>query len=432
MGENIQYGASANTRIAIVGLGYVGLPLAIAFSEHFSVVGYDKDSQRVLDLNLRIDRDGEFKPEDFPANGNLKFVDEQKQLINANVFIVSVPTPVDKWNSPQLGHLTDASKTIGHNLKRGDTVIFESTVFPGCTEEHCVPLLEATSGLRFNIDFFCGYSPERINPGDPNRRLKDIVKVTSGSTRQVAQFVDQLYKTVIEVGTHLAPSIRVAEAAKVIENTQRDLNIALMNELAKIFDALSINTQDVLDAASTKWNFLPFQPGLVGGHCVGVDPYYLTSKAQETGYHPEIILAGRRINESMGAFIAEKLMKRLLKSSDMQSPIKVLILGMAFKENCADCRNSKTVQIKKSLEAFGCVVDVFDPLVCKDRCKIEFDIDLINEPKEGQYDSVVLAVIHDEFLALGFEKLRGFGRKNAVFFDVKSAFKGCSEPYLSL
>ena len=278
MGENIQYGASANTRIAIVGLGYVGLPLAIAFSEHFSVVGYDKDSQRVSDLNLRIDRDGEFKPEDFPANGNLKFVDEQKQLINANVFIVSVPTPVDKWNSPQLGHLTDASKTIGHNLKRGDTVIFESTVFPGCTEEHCVPLLEATSGLRFNIDFFCGYSPERINPGDPNRRLKDIVKVTSGSTRQVAQFVDQLYKTVIEVGTHLAPSIRVAEAAKVIENTQRDLNIALMNELAKIFDALSINTQDVLDAASTKWNFLPFQPGLVGGHCVGVDPYYLTSK----------------------------------------------------------------------------------------------------------------------------------------------------------
>ena len=412
--------ASRDTKIAIIGLGYVGLPLAVEFGKQYATVGFDVSEQRIAELNAGTDRTLEVSSEELASTKQLAFSRDVDALKACNVFIVTVPTPIDAANQPDLGPLKRASDTIGGVLSKGDIVIYESTVYPGATEETCVPVLEAVSGLTYNQDFFCGYSPERINPGDKKHRVTNILKVTSGSTPEIADFVDSLYASIIPAGTHKAPSIRVAEAAKVIENPQRDVNIALVNELSLIFNRLGIDTDDVLKAAGTKWNFLPFRPGLVGGHCISVDPYYLTHKAQEIGYHPAVILAGRRINDGMGQHIAEQVVKTMATKNIGAVGAKVLIMGLAFKENCPDLRNTRVVDIIAELEQYGTDVDVHDPWVDAAEAKHEYGIDLCLEPSKSGYDAVVLTVGHDEFKALGTDGIRVFGKPVHVLYDVKS------------
>lgn len=412
----------ADIRIAVIGLGYVGLPLAAEFGRVLPTLGFDIDAQRVEELNRGHDRTREVEPEELAAAAQLEMTADPAALADCNVFIVTVPTPIDAHRRPDLGPLLAASRTVGRALKDGDVVIFESTVYPGATEEDCAPVLAAESGLTVNEGFFLGYSPERVNPGDKAHRIPDIVKVTSGSTPEVARFVDELYARIIRAGTHRAPSIRVAEAAKVIENTQRDVNIALVNELALLFDRLELDTEAVLAAAGTKWNFLPFRPGLVGGHCIGVDPYYLTHKAQAVGHHPEMILAGRRVNDGMGGHIADRLVKAMIRKGFPVVGSRILVMGLAFKENCPDLRNTRVVDIIADLQGYNAQVDVWDPWVDAAEAREEYALDLLEgEPDAGAYDAMVLAVPHREFVALGGEGVRRLGRENAVVFDVKSA-----------
>jgi UDP-N-acetyl-D-galactosamine dehydrogenase len=407
-------------RIAIVGLGYVGLPLAVEFGKQLDTTGFDTSADRVAELNQGHDRTLETSPAEFAAATRLSFTTDVQAVAGCNVFIVTVPTPVDEANRPDLSPLEGASASIGSVLKRGDVVIYESTVYPGTTEEICVPVLERVSGLRFNHDFHCGYSPERINPGDKLRRLPTITKITSGSTPEVADFVDALYRRIITAGTHKAPSIKVAEAAKVIENTQRDVNIALVNELAMIFNAMGIDTQDVLDAAATKWNFLPFKPGLVGGHCIGVDPYYLTHKATVLGYHPELILAARRINSRMGLYVAHQVIRLMAHKRIHVVGARILLLGLTFKENCPDLRNTRVVDIVRELQAAHADIDVYDPWADASEAEQRLGIRTIDMPAPGGYDAIVLAVAHQAFLDLGDEGIRAFGREHCAVFDIKS------------
>jgi UDP-N-acetyl-D-galactosamine dehydrogenase len=406
-------------RIAVIGLGYVGLPLAVEFGGKYRTIGFDNNPARINALKAGHDATLETTGADLKAARKLRFSSRAKDLESCNVFIVTVPTPIDQYKRPDLRPLLKASETVGTVLKKGGVVIYESTVYPGCTEEICVPALERFSSLRFNRDFYCGYSPERINPGDKQHRLSTIKKVTSGSTPRVAGFVDALYASIIKAGTYQASSIKVAEAAKVIENTQRDVNIALINELSLIFQRIGIDTEEVLIAAGTKWNFLPFRPGLVGGHCIGVDPYYLTHKATEIGYHPEMILAGRRINDGMGAYIAQQIIKLMTERRIMVADSKILILGLAFKENCPDLRNSKVVDVLNELRRFDANVDVYDPWVDADAAYHEYGFRPIRTPKPGTYDAVVLAVGHAEFKSMGVRKIRGFAKKAHVLYDVK-------------
>ncbi len=409
-------------RVGVVGLGYVGLPLAVEFGKHFDTVGFDVKADRIADLARGKDATLEVTRAELKSSKRLKFTTALADLKRCNVFIVTVPTPIDEYKRPGLTPLVKASETVGKVIKRGDVVVYESTVYPGCTEEACIPIVERFSGLKFNVDFFAGYSPERINPGDKEHRLPTIKKVTSGSTPEVADFVDSLYRTIITAGTHKASSLRVAEAAKVIENTQRDVNIALINELALIFNRLGIDTQEVLEAAGSKWNFLPFRPGLVGGHCIGVDPYYLTHKAQEIGYHPEMILAGRRINDNMGAYVATEILKLMTSKRIHVKNSRILVLGLTFKENCPDLRNSKAVDVIRELEKFGAKVDVFDPWIDAKEARHEYGIRPVREPKARQYDAVVLAVAHREFKELGVAKIRRFAKRAHVFYDIKQLF----------
>ena len=411
-----------NANIAILGLGYVGLPLAIEFGTRYPTCGFDISTERVTQLNSHTDLTQEVEDEDFRRSKQLTFTNNIDDITQCNTYIVTVPTPIDQSNQPDLGPLMSASRTIAKVVKPGDTVIYESTVFPGATEEVCVPVIEDISGLKFNQDFFAGYSPERINPGDKQHRLPSILKVTAGSTPAAADYVDALYASIITAGTHKTSNIRVAEAAKVIENTQRDLNIALVNELALIFDKLGIDTEEVLQAAGTKWNFLPFRPGLVGGHCIGVDPYYLTHKAQSVGYHPEVILAGRRINDYMGEHIAERVIKLMAKNAINPVHAKVLVLGLAFKENCPDLRNTKVVDLIDALASYHCDVDVYDPWVDEHEAlsaSDDYGINVINKPKADYYDGVILAVAHQQFHALGYDGIKAFAKQHHVIFDVK-------------
>lgn len=408
-----------NARIAVIGLGYVGLPLAVEFGKSRSVVGYDINEARIAALAAGRDSTLEVAQEELGQAVHLRFTSEHQALGDCNTFIVTVPTPIDSHKRPDLTPLIKASEAIGRVLKRGDIVIYESTVYPGATEEDCVPVLERCSGLRFNEDFFAGYSPERINPGDKLHRLPTITKVTSGSIPRAADFVDALYASIITAGTHKAPSIRVAEAAKVIENTQRDLNIALINELAVIFNRMGIDTEAVLQAAGTKWNFLPFRPGLVGGHCIGVDPYYLTHKAEAIGYHPQIILAGRRLNDGMGAYVAGQLVKEMLRRRIHVNGARVLVMGLAFKENCPDLRNTRVVDIVSELQEFGIGVDVYDPWVDAEEAGHEYGIAPVASPEVGVYDGIMLAVAHDAFREIGATGLRSFGREGHVLYDLK-------------
>jgi UDP-N-acetyl-D-galactosamine dehydrogenase len=409
-------------RIGVIGLGYVGLPLAVEFAKAFPVVGFDIKASRIAALRGGHDHTLETTAEELEAASQLTFTSELADLAPCNVYIVTVPTPLDRHKCPDLGPLLAASRTVGSVLKPGDTVIYESTVYPGCTEEDCVPVLEANSGLEFNRDFTVGYSPERINPGDREHRLPDIVKVTSGSTPEAAERIDALYRRIVTAGTFRAESVRVAEAAKVIENTQRDLNIALINELAIIFNRMGIDTQAVLAAAGTKWNFLNFRPGLVGGHCIGVDPYYLTHKAQMMGYHPDVILAGRRINDGMGAYVAGQLVKAMIARRIQVDGARVLVLGLAFKENCPDLRNTRVVDVIAELEGFGCRVDVHDPWVDMAEARTEYGLELVEAPEQGAYDGVVLAVAHGQFRQAGAETFRSFARPSHVFYDLKHVF----------
>jgi UDP-N-acetyl-D-galactosamine dehydrogenase len=406
-------------KLAVVGLGYVGLPLAIEFGKHRSVVGFDINESRIDALKGGHDSTLEVSDDELAGSKYISYSSSLEDVKGCNVFIVTVPTPIDQYKQPDLTPLIKASESIGKILKKGDLVIYESTVYPGATEEDCVPVLERYSGLRFNVDFFAGYSPERINPGDKEHRVTTIKKVTSGSTPEVADLVDTLYSQIITAGTHKASSIKVAEAAKVIENTQRDLNIALINELAIIFNKMGIDTQAVLEAAGTKWNFLPFRPGLVGGHCIGVDPYYLTHKAQSIGYHPEIILAGRRLNDSMGAYVVSQLVKEMLKKRIHVDNAKVLIMGLAFKENCPDIRNTRIVDIVHELAEYNIAVDICDPWVDDQEARHEYKIGLTDAPAPGTYDAIVLAVAHDEFRAMGAEKIRALGKPEHVLYDLK-------------
>jgi UDP-N-acetyl-D-galactosamine dehydrogenase len=408
-----------DTRIGIVGLGYVGLPLAVEFGKHYPTVGFDIKEDRIAELARGEDSTLEATSEELKAAKQLKYSTDRKTLAECNTFIVTVPTPVGKNNRPVLTPLKGASETVGSVLKKGDVVVYESTVYPGCTEEYCVPILEEQSGLKFNKDFFCGYSPERINPGDKEHRLPTIKKITSGSTPEVAEYVDALYRSIITAGTHKASSLKVAEAAKVIENTQRDINIALINELSLIFQRLKIDTEEVLKAAGTKWNFLNFKPGLVGGHCIGVDPYYLTYKAEEVGYRPEMILAGRRLNDSMAEHVAMRVIKLMIGRNIQPSGARVLVLGLTFKENCPDVRNTKVADVVRELQAFGCKVDVHDPWANAAETHHEYGIELTAKPKAGSYDAVVVAVAHREFLGLGPAGIRSFGSPNTVIFDIK-------------
>ena len=410
-------------RIGVVGLGYVGLPLAVEFGKHYETVGFDIKPERIAELSKGRDSTLEVSRAELKASHRLSFTSELAALRKCRVFIVTVPTPIDNYKRPDLTPLVKASETLGKVLKKGDIVIYESTVYPGCTEEECVPVLERVSGLTFNRDFFAGYSPERINPGDKQHRVTTIRKVTSGSTPEVAEFVDKLYGSIITAGTHKASSIKVAEAAKVIENTQRDVNIALINELALIFNRLGIDTEEVLLASGTKWNFLPFRPGLVGGHCIGVDPYYLTHKAQEIGYHPEMILAGRRLNDNMALYVAGEVARLMTGRRIHVKGSKVLVLGLTFKENCPDIRNSKVVDVVRELEKFGARVDVHDPWVDSREAQHEYGIKPVKAPKARAYDAVVLAVGHQQFKDLGAAAVRRFGRKNAVVYDIKYLFK---------
>jgi UDP-N-acetyl-D-galactosamine dehydrogenase len=410
-----------NTCVGVLGLGYVGLPLAVAFSKHFEVIGFDINPTRVAELEGGYDRTLEVAESELTSARRLTPTLDPERLREVNVYIVTTPTPIDEHKQPDLRPVLAATRTVGGTLRPGDVVIYESTVYPGATEEKCVPLLEATSGLRFNEDFFVGYSPERINPGDKEHRFESIVKVTSGSTPEAATFVDDLYRTVVTAGTHLAPTIKVAEAAKVIENTQRDLNIALINELAIVFKRLEIDTQDVLAAAGTKWNFLRFQPGLVGGHCIGVDPYYLTHKAQAVGYHPEIILAGRRLNDSMGAYVANQVVTLMLRKDIDVRRARVLILGLTFKENTPDLRNTRVVDILKPLQEMGIQVDVHDPWVDPIEAESELQLEVTAKPEDGVYDAVILAVGHQEFRDLGQHGVHAFGKPEGhVLFDLKA------------
>lgn len=405
--------------IAVIGLGYVGLPLAVEFGKYRATIGFDINSQRIAELRNGTDRTREVEPEELSQATNLIYTTELEAIRDAQIYIVTVPTPIDEHKQPDLMPLLKASEMVGLVLKKGDIVIYESTVYPGATEEDCVPVLERSSGLKFNQDFFCGYSPERINPGDRKHRLTNITKVTAGSTSEVADAVDALYSEIVTVGTYRAESIRVAEAAKVIENTQRDINIALVNELAMIFNRLGIDTEAVLRAAGTKWNFLPFRPGLVGGHCIGVDPYYLTHKAGAVGYHPRIILAGRRINSEMGGYIAQQMVKAMLKKKINVSRSRILIFGLAFKENCPDIRNTRVVDVVKGLEEYGVKVDVFDPLVDQENAEQELKVKLVANIKQGDYDGIILAVGHKDFSKIKADELRKIGKKNHILFDIK-------------
>jgi UDP-N-acetyl-D-glucosamine/UDP-N-acetyl-D-galactosamine dehydrogenase len=409
-----------STTIAIVGLGYVGLPLAVEFGKHFDTVGFDIHTGRVDELRAGQDLTRETPPEELAAATHLRFSTDIGAIAGCNVFIVTVPTPVDEANRPDLSPLENASASIGTVLKRGDVVIYESTVYPGTTEEICVPVLERISGLRFNHDFYCGYSPERINPGDRQHRLPTITKITSGSTPATADFVDALYRRIITAGTHKAPSIKVAEAAKVIENTQRDVNIALVNELAMIFNAMGIDTHDVLAAAGTKGNFLPFKPGLVGGHCIGVDPYYLTHKATVLGYHPELILAARRINSRMGLYVAHQVIRLMANKRIHVIGSRILVLGLTFKEDCPDLRNTRVVEIVRELQAAHAEVDVHDPWADADEATRKLGITPIAQVEHGAYDAIVLAVAHRRFAELGSEAIRQFGREGCAIFDIKN------------
>ena len=410
-------------KMAVIGLGYVGLPLAVEFSKKYQTVGFDISENRIKELFSGFDSTLEVDAEELKAASYLKFSSNAFDLSSCNVFIITVPTPIDKYNRPDLLPLISASKTVGSAISKGSIVIYESTVYPGATEEDCVPVLEEFSGLIFNEDFFVGYSPERINPGDKENRFINIVKVTSGSTPEAADFVDKLYQTVVIAGTHKAPSIKVAEAAKVIENTQRDINIALINELAIIFDHMQIDTQDVLDAAGTKWNFLKFKPGLVGGHCIGVDPYYLTHKAQSLGYHPEIILAGRRINDGMGEYVAEQVMRLMTRKRIHIVDSRILVMGFTFKENCTDVRNTKVNDMVILFRAHNALVDVYDPWVKSEDIMHEYGISTIAKIEEEFYDAIVIAVAHKKFLDMGVDKIRSYGKKESILFDVKNIFK---------
>ena len=412
-----------NSNICIIGLGYVGLPLAVEFGKKREVLGYDISQSRINELNSGIDSTLEVTSKEIQAATYLKFTTNLEKIKDCKIFIITVPTPIDNNKNPDLGPLEKASEIIGGVLKNDDIVIYESTVYPGATEEICVPILEKNSGLKFNQDFYCGYSPERINPGDKEHRLQNIMKVTSGSSHDAAIFVDRLYKDIITAGTHMATSIKVAEAAKVIENTQRDVNIALINELALIFNKLNIDTESVLEAAGTKWNFLPFKPGLVGGHCIGVDPYYLTHKAIEVGYHPEMILAGRKLNDNMGAHIAEQVSQLMTKKNIHVIGSKILIMGLTFKENCPDIRNTRIVDLIKEFEGNHCNVDVYDPWANQEEVLNEYGIKLINYPAKDTYDAILLAVAHDEFKALSLEKIKAYGRKSHVVYDIKYLLK---------
>lgn len=412
--------ARTEARIAVIGLGYVGLPLAVAFSAANDVVGFDIGAERIAELSRGEDRTLEVSPSELAAAARLTFSDDPAALAGCNVFIVTVPTPIDDHKRPDLSALMAASRTVGGAIKPGGVVIYESTVYPGATEDDCVPLVADVSGLTFNVDFFAGYSPERANPGDPDHRLADIVKVTAGSTPEAAAFVDALYASVVRAGTHLASSIRVAEAAKVIENTQRDLNIALVNEFALIFHRLGVDTQEVLAAAATKWNFLNFRPGLVGGHCIGVDPYYLTHKAETVGYRPEVILAGRRINDGMGGYVARELVKEMIRRGAAVKGARVLVMGLAFKENTPDLRNTRVIDIVRELADYGVIVDVWDPWIDRGEAAAEYGLTLIEAPADGAYDGVVVAVPHRQFVELGGAQVRAYGRPGAVVFDVKA------------
>ena len=403
--------------ICIIGLGYVGLPLSVAFNQKgFNVIGYDSSLKRINELKKLEDINGEFSKEELTCSKNILFTNEDSDINKANIYIITVPTPITKSKNPDLKPLLKASKTVGENLSKNDVVIYESTVYPGCTEEECVPVLEINSGMIFNKDFFCGYSPERINPGDKKRKLKDIVKVTSGSNHETAIKVDKLYKEIIEAGTHLAPSIKIAEASKVIENVQRDVNISLMNELAIIFNKIGIDTEDVLKASSTKWNFLNFKPGLVGGHCIGVDPYYLAYKAKQLGYTPNVILSGRKVNNKMGGHIADTIYNLILKNKKNPENCNALVLGVTFKENCSDIRNSRVFDLHKSLIKLKLEVDLFDPYAINEDVFKNYNVNLIQQIKR-KYDVIILAVAHDEFLKMN---LVNFKKSNGIIYDVKS------------
>ena len=406
-------------RIAIIGLGYVGLPLAVEFGRKYSTLGFDINIDRLAELNNGHDSTLEVGGQELASAVNLSFSDSVEDLNACNIFIVTVPTPLNEHKQPDLTPLIRASETVGRALNKGDLVIYESTVYPGATEEECAPVLEQLSGLTFNQDFFCGYSPERINPGDREHRITNILKVTSGSTPEVAETVDRLYRSIITAGTHKASSIKVAEAAKVIENTQRDVNIGLINELAIIFNRLNIDTEEVLKAAGTKWNFVPFRPGLVGGHCIGVDPYYLTYKAQTVGYHPEIILAGRRLNDSMGAYVASQLIKAMLKKQIHMDGARVLVMGLTFKENCPDLRNTKVVDIISELQDYGLQVDCYDPWINSIEAEREYGITPICSLVERQYDAIVIAVAHKQFTEMSIGQVHAFGKRSHVLYDLK-------------
>ncbi len=408
-----------NLKIGVIGLGYVGLPLAVEFGKKYPTVGFDVNKARIDELNAGRDSTLEVSPEELAEAVQLSCTDSTDALADCNFYIVTVPTPIGDSNRPLLRPLRKASETLGSVIGKGDVVVYESTVYPGATEEFCVPIVEEGSGLEFNVDFFVGYSPERINPGDKQHRLVNILKVTSGSTPEVADFVDEVYASIIAAGTHKTSSIKVAEAAKVIENTQRDVNIALVNELAMIFERVGIDTEEVLEAAGTKWNFLPFRPGLVGGHCIGVDPYYLTYKAQQLGYHPQMILAGRRINDNMPRYVVSRIIKLMLKKAIQPLDSRVLILGLAFKENCPDLRNTKVVDMVAELSTYGANVDVYDPWVSPEEALEEYGLQLVDSPKAGQYDAVVVAVAHSEFLESGDNWIHGLAKPVSVVYDVK-------------
>ena len=410
---------TTDVKLAVIGLGYVGLPLAVEFGKKRRVIGFDINRERIESLKQGVDKTLEVEADELAEAKGLTFSSQAQDLAEANVFIVTVPTPIDDYKQPDLTPLIRASETIGKVLKKGDIVIYESTVYPGATEEDCVPVLERVSGLKFNVDFFAGYSPERINPGDKAHRVSTIKKVTSGSTHEVALLVDALYQEIIVAGTHRASSIRVAEAAKVIENTQRDVNIALINELALIFNRMGIDTEAVLQAAGTKWNFLPFRPGLVGGHCIGVDPYYLTHKAQSIGYHPEIILAGRRLNDGMGAYVVSQLVKAMTRRRIHVQGAKVLVMGLAFKENCPDLRNTRVVDIVNELREYNVEVDVHDPWVDPEEAMHEYGIKPVAAPSSGHYDAIVLAVAHRQFAEMGAAAIRALGKAQQVLYDLK-------------
>ena len=406
-------------KLAIIGLGYVGLPLAVEFGKHFKTIGFDVNQSRIQELIEGKDSTLEVEPEELKQAIRLSYTTNQDEIQDCNIYIVTVPTPIDENKAPDLTPLVKASETVGKVISSGDIVIYESTVYPGATEEVCVPILEQQSGLTFNKDFYCGYSPERINPGDKEHRVTNIKKVTSGSTPEIADKVDALYQTIITAGTHKASSIKVAEAAKVIENTQRDVNIALINELALIFNKLDIDTEEVLKAAGSKWNFLPFRPGLVGGHCIGVDPYYLTHKAIEVGYRPEMILAGRRLNDDMGSYVAKQVVDLMTKKGIHVVDANILVMGLTFKENCPDLRNTRVIDLIKEFNDFNCNVDVYDPWIDKSEAKREYDITPVDVPSEGKYDAIVLAVAHNEFKEMGANKIKRLGKADHVLYDIK-------------